>query len=113
MSRRERRDADDVHVILDRLAGGLLRRREERADIDIEAEIGESRGDHLLAAVVAVLAHLRDQDARSSPVARGEGRRQVEDAPHRCVLHPDLPFVDAGDRPGLGAVAPEGHFQRK
>ena len=113
MSRRERRHADDVHIVLDRLAGRLLRRREERADIDVEAEIGESRGDHLLAAVMAVLAHLGDQDARPSPVARGEGRGQVEDAPHRCVLHADLPFVDAGDRPGLGAMAAESHFQRQ
>ena len=33
------------------------------------------------------------------PSRAGEGRRQIEDAPHRCVLHADLPFVDAGDRP--------------
>ena len=39
-------------------------RREQRPDVDVEAEIGERRGDHLLAAVVAVLADLGDQDAR-------------------------------------------------
>ena len=60
----ERRDAEDMHVVLDRLARGLGRRREQRADVDVEAEIGEGRGDHLLAAVVAVLADLGDQDAR-------------------------------------------------
>jgi hypothetical protein len=40
------------------------RRGEQRPDVDVEAEIGEGRGDHLLAAVVAVLADLGDQDAR-------------------------------------------------
>ena len=43
-------------------------RREQRADVDVEAEIGEGRGDHLLAAVVAVLADLGDQDARPAAV---------------------------------------------
>ena len=36
----------------------------KRADVDVEAEIGEGGRDHLLAAVVAVLADLGDQDAR-------------------------------------------------
>ena len=62
----ERRDADDVHVALDRLPRGFLRRREQRADHDVEAEILERRRDHLLAAVVAVLAGLGDQDARAA-----------------------------------------------
>src|SRR5262245_35835279 len=52
----QRRDPDDVHVVLDRLARSLRGRCEQRTDIDVEAEIGEGRGDHLLAAVVAVLA---------------------------------------------------------
>src|SRR3954470_4532097 len=43
----ERGDADDVDVVLDRLAGGLGGGREERPDVDVEAEIGEGRGDHL------------------------------------------------------------------
>ncbi len=53
-----------MHVVFDRLPRGLGRRGEQRPDIDVEAEIGEGRGDHLLAAVVAVLADLGDQDAR-------------------------------------------------
>jgi hypothetical protein len=61
-----------VHIVLHRLAGGLLRRLEERADVDVEAQVGKRGGDHLLAAVVAVLAHLGDQDARAAalPVPR-------------------------------------------
>ena len=62
----QRRDADDVHVGLDRLPGDLLRRLEQRADVDVEAEVGERGGDDLLAAVVAVLAHLGDQDPRAA-----------------------------------------------
>jgi hypothetical protein len=37
----------------------------QRPDVDVEADIGEGRGNHLLAAVVAVLADLGDQDARA------------------------------------------------
>ena len=62
----ERRDTEDVHVILDRLARGFGRRREQRPDIDVEADIGERRRDHLLAAIVAVLADLGDEDARAA-----------------------------------------------
>ena len=52
--------------------GGLLRGLEQRADVDVEAEIGERRGDHLLAAVVAVLAELGDEDARLAPLGLDE-----------------------------------------
>ena len=70
VSRGERRRADDVHVGLDRLLRHLGRCLEQRADVDVEAEVGERRGDHLLATVVAVLAHLGDHDARSAAVVR-------------------------------------------
>ena len=62
-----------MHVGLDRLSRRLVRRLEQRADVDVEAEVGERRGDHLLAAVVAVLAHLGDQDP--GPAALGLGER--------------------------------------
>src|SRR6185312_16849146 len=45
------RYADDVHVVFDRLAGGLLGGLKQRADIDVEADIGEGGGDDLGAAV--------------------------------------------------------------
>ncbi len=41
MACRERRHPDDMHVVLDRLAGGFLRRLEQGPDIHVEAEIGE------------------------------------------------------------------------
>ena len=57
-------------------------RGEERADIDVEAEIGEGRGDHLLAAVVPVLAHLGDENARSPAVVVLELLDQSADLLH-------------------------------
>ena len=42
--------------------------------IDVEAEIGEGRGDDLLAAVVAVLADLGDEDPRRPPVVARQSR---------------------------------------
>src|SRR5262245_60788095 len=86
---RERRHADDVDVRLDRLAGDLGGRLEQRADIDVEAEVGEGRGDHLLTAVVTVLTDLGDQDPRLAAVVGGE---LLDHRPHLgdvgCV--PDL-----------------------
>ncbi len=84
---------------------------EERADIDIEAEIGEGRGDHLLAAVVTVLAHLGDEDAGAAPIRLLEG---LDQPPHpldrrRHAAH--LPLVDARDRPDLGPVPAPGPLQ--
>ena len=89
------------------------RRREQRADVDVEAEIGEGRGDHLLAAVVAVLAHLGDEDARPAPVVALE-RLDERAAPARSPrTSPDLPLVDARDRLDLGAMAAPHLLQRR
>ena len=63
------RHADHVHVVLDGVARRLLGRLEQRADVDVEAEIGERGRDHLGAAVVAVLAELHDEDARATALA--------------------------------------------
>jgi len=68
MSGGEGGDTHDVDVVVDGLAGDLLGGLEEAADVDVEAEVGEARRDDLGAAVVAVLAHLRDQDARVAPL---------------------------------------------
>ena len=62
----ERAHADRVHVVLDRLARAFLGGLEQRADVDVEAEVGEGRGHHLGAAVVAVLAELGDHHARAA-----------------------------------------------
>ena len=79
VSGRQRRHADDVHVGLDRLAGDFGRGLEQRADVDVETEVGERRGDDLLAAVVAVLADLGDEDPRLTPMIEGE---LLDERPH-------------------------------
>jgi hypothetical protein len=53
-----------VHVVVDGFLRRLLGRLEKRADVDVEAEIGERRRNDLLSAVVSVLAELGDQDTR-------------------------------------------------
>src|SRR5439155_19479498 len=91
---RLRGDAGHVDVVLHRLARDLLGGLEERADVDVEAEVGERGGDHLGAAVVAVLADLGDQDARPPPVLDGE----LLD-----VLAEGRPFLVAGELAAVDA----------
>ena len=67
---RQGRDAEHVHVVLHGHARRLARRLEQRPDVDVEAEIGKRRGDDLRAAVVAVLAQLGHEDARTPPLVR-------------------------------------------
>jgi hypothetical protein len=62
-----------MHVAVDGEARALLRRLEERADVDVEAEVGESRGDDLRAPIVAILAELYDEQAGATSLA-GEER---------------------------------------
>ena len=59
----ERGDADGIDLEFADMRGDFGRGFEEVAHVDGEAEIGEGGGDHLGAAVVAVLAHLGDEDA--------------------------------------------------
>ncbi len=95
------RDADHVHVVLDRLARGFVGHLEERPDVDVEAEVGEGRGDDLHAAVMAVLPDLDDEHARPAALRLGEG---VDLAPHRIQLvvvvehraiHPQIERISA------------------
>ena len=101
-----------MHVVVDRLLGRLGRGLEQGADVDVEAQVGEGGGDHLLAAVVAVLAHLGDQDARAAALGRCEGLDQVAGMADAHGL-PHLLGVDAGDRADLGDVAAPDLLQRR
>src|SRR5438094_5016774 len=97
-------DADHVHVVLDRLARDLLGRLEEHAHVDVEAQVGEGGGDHLGAAVVAVLADLGDQHAGAPPVLAGEALDfRAQRLPFLVVG--ELAAVDAGDGAALGVIA--------
>ena len=107
----QRGRADDVHVILDRLLGGFVRGLEQRADIHVEAEIGERGGDHLLAPVVAVLAHLGDQDPRTTAFQLLELADQFLGGIDHVAL-PHLAGVNAGDRLDLRHMTAPDPLQR-
>src|SRR5262249_43929299 len=96
----------------DRLARRFRRRREKWSDIDVEAEIGKRRGDHLLAAVMAVLANLGNEDARAAAFGLLECGGELLDA-RDGVRHAGLPLVDARYRLDLGLMAAEHVFERR
>ena len=73
----QRRYADYVHVVFDGLLGGFLRSLEQRTHVDVEADVGITRGDHLGAAVVSVLAELGDHHARLTALFLGEFGAQL------------------------------------
>ena len=77
VARRQRRNTQHVHVVLDGVARHFARRLKQRADIHVEPQIGERGGDHLGAAVVAVLSHLGHQHARPAALGSGEFIRHV------------------------------------
>src|SRR5204863_3286534 len=109
--RRLARHADDVDIVLDRLAGGLFRRLEQRPDIDIEADIGKGGGDDLGAAVVAVLAELDDQHARPPPFFARKAFDLSLDTAETFIV-PILPTIDAGNRPRRCLVPAEDLLER-
>ena len=55
-----------MHVVLDRLPRCFARRLKQRPDINIPAKVSKTGGDNLLAAVMSILTHLGDQDARTA-----------------------------------------------
>ncbi len=69
----ERRDAEDMNVVFHRLAGGFRRRREQRTNVDVEAEVGKGGGDDLLATIMAILADLGDQQTGAATLCGFEG----------------------------------------
>src|SRR5690242_21215203 len=117
MCRRQRRNADDVYVVLDRLARRLDRRCEQGADIDIETEIGEGGGNDFLPAVVTVLADLGDQDAWAAAFIVFELGDKLphpfDRVRHAANRHAGLPSIDTGNRLDLGLMAAESLFQRQ
>ena len=111
VARRQRADAHRVHVVLDRLARAFLGRLEQRAHVDVEAQVGEGRGNDLGAAIVAVLAELGDHHARTAALLFGEGGDLVLErfpAFGRVVGC----GVDAGHLLRVGAVAAIDLFER-
>src|SRR5689334_19978558 len=94
-----------MDIAPDRELGDFLGRREQGPDLHIEAHIAESRGDHLLAAVMAVLSDLGDEDARRPSVGLAESAHRAA-----CLFEPRAlacRCIDALDRTALrGMPAP-------
>src|SRR5207248_4224151 len=77
---------------------------------DIEADIGEGGGDHLGAAVVAVLAELHHQHARPSALGTSEAFDLALDA-LVAVVALVKPAVNTGDRADGRTVTREHGFE--
>src|SRR5439155_20256994 len=100
------RYADDVDVVFNRLASGLLRGLEQGADIDVEADIGKGGGDDLGAAVVAVLAQFGNQHAWPPPLVARKGL-DLALYPAEGLITLVLTPINSGHGADLGAVAGE------
>src|SRR5215471_2144429 len=105
------RDADNVDVVLDRLAGGFLRCLEQRADIDVEPDIGKGGGDDLGTAVMPILAELGDEHARPTSLFARESLYFALDVAERIVVL-ILSAVDSADRADLRTIAAKDSLQR-
>jgi hypothetical protein len=113
VARRQRAHGHHVNVVLHRLPRGLGGSLKERSDVDVEAHVGERRGDHLGAAVVTVLAQLGDHDARTPTLAV---RRTHRLSPRPLETRPGQPnsaSIDARDRADHRRVAAEGLLHGK
>lgn len=53
---------DHMHVVVDRHAGYFCRGLEKTTDVNVETQVRKARSDDFSTAVVAILAHLGDQD---------------------------------------------------
>ena len=112
MSAGQARHAQHVNVVLHRHARRLARSLEQRSDIHIEPHIGERRGDHLGAAIMAVLPHLCHQNARPPPFQRGKLLGQLASfAEVRIVL--TLGRIHARDGPIHRLIPPKNFLERR
>ena len=75
---------DDIHTVLNGLSGNLARRREHGRQLNLKAEVGKGRGDHLGTPVVAILpilhtSMLSERPARTakSPISEiGDSKKE-------------------------------------
>src|SRR5260221_13544085 len=102
-----------MHVVVDRLPRHLTGRGEQWPGVDGKAEISESRGDHFLAAVVAVLADLGDQDAWRAALLLCEGGDTALHPLQHVLAGAGLAHVDAGDDAALGAMPAKAVLERQ
>ena len=55
---------NDMHIVINRLSSNFFWGLEKTANVDIKAEISESTSNNFCTAIVAILTHLGDKDAR-------------------------------------------------
>ena len=109
----ERRDADDVGLLLGGKRRHFLRSCKQRPDFDIEPEIRERRGDDLLPAVVPVLTHLGDENSWSVALVLGESAGHRDHALVGLHAWPRLGEIDAGNGADFRDVTAEGLLHRE
>jgi hypothetical protein len=84
----------------------------KRADIHVEAEVGIRGGHDFRAAVVAVLAHLGDQDARTPTMQRGKLVGERADLGDLGIAA-EFGLIHAGHGADDGFVTVEDFFERQ
>src|ERR1700761_1214866 len=99
-----------MYVVVRRLAGYLVRRGEQRTDIDVETDVREGRCDHLLTTVVTVLPHLGHQNPRAATVGLGKLLDEFGGGNHVAGLS-SFVAVNPGDSTDLRLVPPVYLFQ--
>ena len=100
------RHADHVDIVVHGVTRHLGRCLEQRTDVDVEADVGEGRGDHLGAPVVAVLAHLHHEDARAPSRLLAKRLDVAANGVEALVILVGR-AVHTGDGTDLGPVATE------
>jgi len=80
---------------------------------DLEPEVGEGRGDDLLAAVVPVLPDLRDEDAGPRAMVLREARRHAADARDGRTVARGTPVHARDELRHRGVAAPGGLERRR
>src|SRR5579871_1456711 len=104
-------DANDMDVGIDGVFRDFLGRLKQRADVDIETEIGKGGSYDFGASVVTVLAHLCHQHARTTALMLGKTLHFAANG-GKFVVAFILRAVDAGDRADFGTVSAKYAFHR-
>ena len=113
VARGERRDANDMGLLLGRQRGHLLRSCKQRPDLDVEPEIRKRRGNDLLPAVMSILAHLGDQNPGSATLVLGEGAGHRDHPLVGLSASARLGQIDAGNGPHFRNVTAESLLERQ
>ena len=99
--------------MLGRKRRNLLGRCEQRANVDVESKIRERRGDDLLPAIMPILAHFGDEDARSMTLVLHERAGHCDHTVGSLFAGASLRQVNAGDGASFRNVPTERVLERQ